>query len=52
MIKSARSKIVCPHRLAAQDKALSRLKLGFEVPMGAQFPRNRQQILLSGFCLF
>jgi hypothetical protein len=34
MIKSARSKNVCPHRLAAQDEALSRLKLGFESPWG------------------
>ena len=33
MIKSARFKIR-PHRLAAQDEALSRLKLGFESPWG------------------
>ena len=34
MIKSARFKNTCPHRLAAQDEALSRLKLGFESPWG------------------
>jgi len=40
-----------PHRLAAQDGALSRLKQGFESPWGHPFPRDRQQIMLSGFCL-
>jgi hypothetical protein len=38
-----------PHRLAAQDGALSRLKQGFESPWGHPFPSNRQHMMLSGF---
>ena len=38
-----------PHRLVAQDGALSRLKQGFESPWGHPFPRNRQHMMLSGF---
>ena len=41
-----------PHRLAAQDGALSRLKQGFESPWGHKFQGNRQHMMLSGFCLY
>ena len=41
-----------PHRLVAQDGALSRLKQGFESPWGHRFTKDRQQIMLSGFCLY
>ena len=40
-----------PHRLAAQDGALSRLKQGFESPWGHLTQKDRQQMMLSGFCL-
>ena len=38
-----------PHRLVAQDGALSRPKQGFESPWGHRFAKDRQQIMLSGF---
>ena len=37
--------------LVDQDTALSRLRPRFESLWGHQFPRNRQQMRLSGFCL-
>ena len=40
-----------PHRLVAQDGALSRPKQGFESPWGHRFAKDRQHRMLSGFCL-
>ena len=40
-----------PHRLAAQDVALSRPKPGFESPWGHPNQKAVQQVMLSGFCL-
>jgi hypothetical protein len=36
VVKSAR---ICPHRLEAQDVALSRPKLGFESPWGHKWKK-------------